>query len=119
MIDSIDKFQFCPFCDKVIDGTALYFEEHKGVYHFEPIDPVVEGHRLFIPGVHVEKGGRNLHVHLASAMAAATKYGESQEDDYNLIISLGDDATQTIDHIHVHYVPRRPQDGLRLPWTSH
>lgn len=108
----------CVFCKKIIDGSALYFEDHKGVYHFEPLGPVTKGHRLFIPGVHVEKGGRNLHVHLASAMAAATKYAESKDDDYNLIINLGSDADQTIDHIHVHYVPRRPQDGLRLPWSS-
>lgn len=25
-------------------------------------------------------------------------------------------ATQSIRHLHIHVIPRRPYDGLKLPW---
>lgn len=37
--------------------------------------------------------------------------------DHNLIINQGPAASQTVEHLHVHYVPRRPNDGLKLPWS--
>lgn len=39
-------------------------------------------------------------------------------DDFNLITSSGRWATQTVKHLHIHYVPRRKDDGLTLPWTG-
>ena len=51
-------------------------------------------------------------------MEFAARWAEGQEDDFNLITSSGPAATQTIPHIHVHYVPRWPGDGLHLPWTG-
>jgi histidine triad (HIT) family protein len=38
--------------------------------------------------------------------------------DYNIITSMGEYATQTVFHLHVHIVPRRLNDGLHLPWTE-
>lgn len=35
-----------------------------------------------------------------------------------VITSIGADATQTVFHTHIHVVPRRPGDGLTLPWTG-
>jgi diadenosine tetraphosphate (Ap4A) HIT family hydrolase len=35
-----------------------------------------------------------------------------------MITSAGPAATQTIKHLHVHYVPRHAGDGLSLPWTN-
>jgi hypothetical protein len=37
---------------------------------------------------------------------------------WNLITSAGTDATQSVFHLHVHLVPRRPNDGLKLPWSE-
>jgi histidine triad (HIT) family protein len=39
-------------------------------------------------------------------------------DAFNIITSAGRDATQTVDHLHLHLVPRRPGDGLALPWAA-
>ncbi len=36
----------------------------------------------------------------------------------NIITSLGREATQTVNHLHIHVVPRERNDGLRLPWTD-
>ena len=33
------------------------------------------------------------------------------------LIAGGPLASQSINHLHIHYVPRRQDDGLLLPWT--
>jgi histidine triad (HIT) family protein len=49
----------------------------------------------------------------------AARWGAEKNEDFNLITSRGKFATQTILHTHIHYVPRRENDGLFLPWTEH
>lgn len=36
----------------------------------------------------------------------------------NLITSAGAAATQSIDHLHIHFVPRKVDDGLMTPWGT-
>jgi diadenosine tetraphosphate (Ap4A) HIT family hydrolase len=38
--------------------------------------------------------------------------------DCNFIINDGSLAGQTVPHLHIHVVPRRPDDGLAMPWPS-
>jgi diadenosine tetraphosphate (Ap4A) HIT family hydrolase len=108
----------CVFCKKVLDGSAEQIGM-SGVYHFEPLNPVTPGHRLFIPAFH--------YTDAVDATVAAGAVFEwvswwiprnNPDEDFNLLTSRGDAATQTIRHFHVHYVPRRPGDGLALPWTN-
>jgi diadenosine tetraphosphate (Ap4A) HIT family hydrolase len=108
----------CPFCRKVLDGSAEQIGV-SGVYHFEPLNPVTPGHRLFIPEFHYEDV---IDAHAASGAVFewASWWAEKEypDEQFNLITSRGRDAPQTIRHLHVHYVPRRPGDGLHLPWTG-
>ena len=110
----------CPFCERVEHGDY----EDTDLSHivtFEPLNPVTSGHRLFVPGI---QGQHFTHSHewaaalVADTMKAAEDYALRQGEDFNLIISRGTSATQTIEHLHVHYVPRREGDGLHLPWTG-
>lgn len=111
----------CPFCqmvmERVIRGTGIEQLGSSGVYHFEPLNPVTPGHRLFIPGSHYE--------HAAEAPAAtgsvfewASWWAAEKGEDFNLIVNAGPAASQSVQHLHVHYVPRRDGDGLTLPWTG-
>lgn len=109
----------CVFCVKIKDGTATELSR-SGIFHFEPLNPIVSGHRLFVPREHIEKVNINsallgLTFNVASQYAL---YNNRREDDFNLIINVGKNATQTVPHLHVHYVPRRVNDGLILPWTN-
>ena len=107
----------CVFCDKLAEGSVTNFGPTTA--HFEPLNPVTPGHRLFIPKIHAgHRDGIAASVVLANAMQSASIYGQEQDEDFNLITSSGASATQTIPHIHVHYVPRRDGDGLALPWTE-
>ena len=102
----------CPFCNLIANNHLGYLPR---VVSFEPLDPVTPGHRLFVPSWHTEHPNAG---DLGEAMEAAEAWGGEGDEDYNLITSSGALATQTIDHIHVHYVPRREGDGLVLPWTN-
>ena len=82
-----------------------------------PLNPVVDGHLIVIPTAHVADAVEHPAV-TASAMFRAAQLGQSLGSDLNLITSCGPAATQTIRHLHIHVVPRRPGDGLALPWTG-
>ncbi len=110
----------CPFCNFTLPpGGFRHTTRHVTVLSFEPLNPVVKGHRLFVPQRHVEHDGSPLAPpQLAAAMTTAERWGADHEEAYNLITSSGAAATMTVPHMHVHYVPRRHGDGLALPWTG-
>jgi diadenosine tetraphosphate (Ap4A) HIT family hydrolase len=108
----------CPFCRRIseqdFEGQSGF---GRGVVHFEPLNPVVEGHQLFIPRDHVLHGTMEGGVGLREAVEFANWWGAwTKEESWNIISSNGHYATQTVPHIHVHFVPRRSGDGLQLPW---
>lgn len=106
----------CPFCEIVQRGGHAY--EYVGDYiiTFVPLNPVTPGHRLFVPIWHVEHP--NPYLAGRAAETAVDYAGRHGIRSYNLITSAGAAATQTVDHIHTHLVPRREGDGLHLPWTG-
>lgn len=83
---------------------------------FEPLNPVVPGHLLVVPDVHVEHAKADATI-AAGAMdiagLVAARYRSS-----NIITSIGPEATQSVKHLHLHVVPRHKDDGLTLPWTG-
>lgn len=103
----------CPFCKRVL---AVEGKPYKNCFYFEPLNPVTPGHMLFVSRYHLKHGDSEDYV--GAVFAAAAWWATQQGKDYNLITSSGPAATQTIAHVHVHYVPRTPSDGLTLPWTG-
>lgn len=110
----------CPFC-AFIHGDAPHPKRYKSldggqVVMFEPLNPRVPGHTLFVPVDHA----RDASAHPAAAgraFSAAARYAAEQGGDFNLITSAGRSATQTVFHTHIHYIPRTHEDRLKLPWT--
>lgn len=85
---------------------------------FEPLDPVTPGHVLVVPVEHVTDFRESVRLTSHAARVAAEYVAKRDPAvDWNLIVSAGEAATQTVMHLHVHVVPRRPGDGLALPWT--
>jgi histidine triad (HIT) family protein len=83
---------------------------------FRPRNPVTPGHVLVVPRVHVEDAALD-PVITGVAFTRAAAYAQYPGRSYNLITSVGRNATQSVFHLHVHVVPRRAGDGLPLPWT--
>lgn len=82
-----------------------------------PRGPVVEGHTLVIPKLHVSNWTENPFVSGLTMMRAAELEGWGRRPS-NLITSAGQAATQSVFHLHLHIVPRAENDGLALPWYS-
>lgn len=110
----------CIFC-KIVneDFPAGLITEWPDAIALHPLNPVVKGHILIIPRVHVQDFASDWHVTSITA-GRACEFVSKQRDkqDFNLITSKGADATQTVFHLHMHLVPRRAGDGLALPWTG-
>lgn len=102
------------FCGRIERGE--YEGCDYGAVAFAPLNPVTPGHMLFVPMVHVPDARRIAP--LVAAMSLAASWARNIPEDFNLITSAGPAATQTVFHLHVHYVPRREGDGLKLPWTD-
>lgn len=109
----------CPFCQIILgDAPASMVASWPDAIAFKPLDPVTDGHVLVVPTVHVRDFVAAPHVTAMTMHRAAGLADKLPGDDWNLITSRGPAATQTVTHLHVHLVPRRPGDGLALPWTG-
>lgn len=111
----------CPFC-QIVTGRApaQFIAKLTNVIAIIPLDPCVDGHVLFIPRLHVTRDDflEVSHSPTAFMWMAAWQYAITRRKPYNLIINVGVEATQTVDHLHLHYIPRAPGDDLVLPWTA-
>jgi histidine triad (HIT) family protein len=116
----------CPFCLRIERGEYEAFvppERQPSVVWFEPLNPVTPGHMLFVPATHVTGASdpsRNGPYAAGLAVEHAARWAQQHGVwSYNLITSVGTEATQSVFHLHVHLVPRREDDGLLVvPWTG-
>lgn len=109
----------CVFC-AILRGQApaqIVAEERDSII-IVPLNPVVEGHVIVIPVHHFARPTEAPWATGDTFRDAASYARQADIGDHNLIVNSGPNATQTIDHLHVHIVPRRPGDGLTLPWTG-
>lgn len=109
----------CVFCDiGRNEAEATVLRDTGDCLVIAPLNPVSLGHALVIPRIHVSDALAMPKV-TGLVMTRAAEYAAWQgAHGYNLITSVGEVATQTVFHLHVHVVPRRPDDGLALPWTG-
>lgn len=108
----------CVFCEIVAcRAPALIVQETARSVAFVPLGPVTPGHVLFVPRVHVVDASHDPWV-TGEVVADASVYAGRQGRPFNLITSSGRVATQSIFHLHVHYVPRAVDDQLMVPWGT-
>lgn len=107
----------CIFC-QIIARTApsTIVQEWDDALAIVPLGPVVDGHVLVIPKTHVRDAAENPLVS-AAAMKRAAELAAST-GPCNIIANVGKEAGQTVFHLHVHVVPRKAGDGLRMPWDK-
>lgn len=107
----------CVFC-RIVEGTApaTIVQRWADGLAIVPLTPVVEGHTLVIPTSHVRDAASD-HGITATVMNYAAAFA-SQFDSFNIITSAGRAATQSIEHLHIHVVPRSEDDQLMVPWGT-
>jgi histidine triad (HIT) family protein len=108
----------CVFC-KIINKEApaeIFYEDQKTL-SFRPLDPAAPIHILIIPKKHIasvnhlDPSDKELVGELfLTAQKIAAQYGLA-EKGYRLIFNVGDDAGQTVPHLHLHLL-----GGKKLNW---
>jgi histidine triad (HIT) family protein len=112
----------CVFC-KIVAGELPCFKlyEDDTTLAFMDINPVNEGHCLAIAKEHVEMiydapaGLVGKTAETARKLARAVK-AVFRPDGINLVQSNGPGAAQSVMHFHIHVLPRRLGDDLRINW---
>jgi histidine triad (HIT) family protein len=109
-----DDCIFCKIIKGEIPSTKVYEDEK--MYVFKDIEPKAKVHLLAIPKDHFkllseadEKRCATLSYMLAKIPSIASSNGCS--NGYRLVINQGDDAGQTVFHLHIHIL-----GGEELPW---
>ena len=107
---------FCEISAGPVPGVTFVQWWHDA-FAIVPLGPVTLGHTLVIPRMHVADFAENSAV-TAMVVRRAADLARRSGEDFNLITSKGEAATQSVMHLHVHLVPRRADDGLMLPWSG-
>jgi histidine triad (HIT) family protein len=119
---TMDSDSNCIFC-KIIAGEIPCFKlfEDEATLAFMDINPASEGHALVIPKEHsadvhaVSDTAISETVRTAKVIAAAIDKTLSPAG-INLLQANGPAAAQSVLHFHMHVLPRREGDELKLNW---
>jgi histidine triad (HIT) family protein len=114
----------CVFC-KIVSGEigAAKLVETDKALSFLDINPVNPGHSVVIPKRHtsslLELRQDELHTMIFVAKRVATAAcGATGSPAFNILQNDGEAAGQEIDHVHLHVIPRSPDDGFSLGWRQ-
>jgi histidine triad (HIT) family protein len=103
----------CLFC-KIVEGSipsaAVYQDD--ACYAFPDIHPQAPVHVLVVPRKHIvslaeaeaEDGGLLGHLYLAAAEIARMK---GLAKGYRVVMNIGEDGGQTVEHLHLHVLGGR------------
>ena len=110
---------FCGIAAGAIPSTPVAENAH--ALAFMDIFPAAEGHVLVIPREHHDDALDASEDALAACMALAARVGRAQEaalgaTGATFLSCARPDGWQTVFHLHVHVIPRRPDDGFAIPW---
>lgn len=115
----------CAFCRIIAneDPSARIVSRSRGVTVFLPDNPATKGHVLVVPDRHIpdvwglnQGAARNLASEVLRVAHAVRDL--MNPDGLNVIQSNGAAATQTVNHLHVHVVPRWDADAMGDIWPD-
>lgn len=114
-----DNCIFCKIANGAIPSNTIYEDEHFRVI----LDngPATEGHALILPKDHYANLFEVPSEILAEAAALARRIGKLQverlgADGLNVVQNNGAAAGQTVNHFHIHLIPRYQNDGQTIGW---
>ena len=115
----------CPFCEYVRgekdlpEGKSL---SGRGALAFSPLSPAARGHMLVVPSRHVERITELDPFELSQLMNLVSANYELIEhelkpDGMNLVIQDREAGGMSIEHLHIHLIPRWHNDGRGYRFT--
>ena len=109
----------CVFC-AILEGRAeasVVYEDDRCLALLD-LAPVTPGHLLIIPKAHAigladlpPTTGAHLFT-VGQRLAGVLKADDSARTGINFLLADGQDAGQTVFHVHLHVIPRQANDGF-------
>lgn len=111
----MDNCIFCKITKKEIPATIIY-EDNEFIAIFDKF-PATLGHVLLLPKTHVETIFEIPWDLSGKLFALATRIAQNMEKKLgikavNILQNNGELAGQTVNHFHVHILPRYENDGV-------
>lgn len=106
---------FCGIADGGVPAQRVYEDDH--VVAFRDLNPQAPTHVLVIPRRHiasideVSPGDEEMIGRVFAAAKAVARAEGVAAQGYRLVTNVGDDAGQTVGHLHVHVL-----GGRRMTW---
>ncbi|WP_029165345.1 histidine triad nucleotide-binding protein [Aminiphilus circumscriptus] len=104
---------FCGICRGAV--AAQVIRQDEWTVSFRDINPVAPGHVLVVPRKHVPSAAQcddpEMWGHLMCAVVETARAVGFEERGYRLVVNCGEEACQTIPHLHVHLL-----SGRRFSW---
>ncbi|MCC8044048.1 MAG: HIT family protein [Clostridiales bacterium] len=110
---------FCKIAKGDIPSATLYEDEDLRV--ILDLGPASKGHALVIPRTHAanlfELPDEIAEKAIVVAKKIAVRLKEGlHADGLNLVQNNGEAAGQTVDHFHIHLIPRYKNDTVNIKW---
>lgn len=103
---------FCKIAAGEIPSTKVYEDDQ--VLAFEDLNPMMPVHTLIVPKEHHANIGDDipdaLMGHLFNTVKKVAEIKGVAESGYRVIVNTGDDACQTVHHVHVHVLGGAPMN---------
>lgn len=107
----------CVFCRIAAGSSPAYvlYENEKAIAFLDTL-PIVPGHTLIMPKVHISQmtdlpGDLVVSVFDIAKLISRSFYSMGYSA-VNYLVNEGSDAGQVIFHVHCHLIPRKSGDGL-------
>lgn len=114
-----DDCIFCKIANGEISSKTLYEDEEFRV--ILDLGPATRGHALILPKEHAANLYELPDNIAADALVLGKKMAKRMRDKLrcdglNLVQNNGEAAGQTVEHFHIHLIPRYSGDGQNLNW---
>ena len=112
---------FCKIANGEIPAATLYEDDDFRV--ILDLGPASKGHALILPKAHAANIYELPDETAGKAMILAKKMAGKLTDalncdGFNIVQNNGEIAGQTVNHFHLHLIPRYEGDGLNLNWPQ-
>jgi histidine triad (HIT) family protein len=116
---SVSECIFCKIVAGISDCQEIYQDD--ATVAFMDIHPANDGHCLVIPKAHFEKVFDMPPAAFGAVASTAAKVARVVNEvlrpgGISLVQANGEAAGQSVFHVHVHVLPRRPGDDLLINW---
>lgn len=114
----------CIFCKIVAaEISSIRVLEDRHTLAFMDINPIAPGHTLIIPKQHWQNLYEMPDAQLGFVSASTKRIAAAVDkvlspDGVSLIQANGPGAAQSVQHFHMHIVPRTLGDGLSINWPQ-